>query len=90
MPRGRRFTSRHLSSQNKAIHVERNGVVPTRHKHHYGKKNPPFHNNGCDITGDVLDDRDAAADLGERRNRQNSWPDPLDDTHHLFKADQIY
>ena len=41
MPRGRRFTSRHLSSQSKASHVERNGVIPKRHKQHYGKKNPP-------------------------------------------------
>jgi hypothetical protein len=47
MPRGRRFTSRHLSSQNKAIHVERNGVVPKRHKHHYGRKNPPLITTGA-------------------------------------------
>ena len=47
MPRGRRFTSRHLSSQSKASHVERNGVIPKRHKQHYGKKNPPLITTGA-------------------------------------------
>ena len=34
MPRGGRFTSRHLSSQSKASHVERNGVIPKRHNYY--------------------------------------------------------
>ena len=37
MPRGRRFTSRHLSSQSKASHVERNGVIPKRHNYYRRK-----------------------------------------------------